>query len=173
MEFSNELLIAIFILVGAGCMAGFVAGLLGVGGGIIIVPVLFFVFQKIGISPESAIPIATATSLATMVFTSISSIRSHLKMGNVDLILLKMLAPFVLLGAFAGSVMVIQINGLWLSGLFGCIAIVAALNMIFRAGAKPLAGNLPNTIGKGLIGATIGFFSVMVGIGGGTLTVQP
>lgn len=171
MEFSNELFAVILGLFAAGCLAGFLAGLLGVGGGIIIVPVLFFVFLKIGISPASAMPIAAATSLATMVFTSLSSIRSHHKRGNVDLALLKNIAPFVLFGAFAGSVMVTQINGLWLSGLFGCIAIIAAVNMILRAGAKPLANKLPGTLAKGVIGVNIGFFSVMIGIGGGTLTV--
>lgn len=171
MEFSNELLFVILSLIATGCLAGFLAGLLGVGGGIIIVPVLFFVFQMIGVSPEAAMPIATATSLATMVFTSLSSIRAHIKRGNVDLPLLKTLAPFVILGVLAGSVIVTQINGLWLSGLFGCIAIIAALNMILRASAKPLASRLPGTPGKGIIGATIGFLSVMVGIGGGTLTV--
>jgi uncharacterized protein len=171
MEFSNELLWVSLSLMATGCFAGFIAGLLGVGGGIIIVPVLFFVFQMIGVSPENAMPIATATSLATMVFTSLSSVRAHIKMRNVDLALLKTLAPFVILGVLAGSVIVTQINGLWLSGLFGCIAIMAALNMILRAGAKPLASELPGTLGKGLIATTIGFFSVMIGIGGGTLTV--
>jgi uncharacterized membrane protein YfcA len=116
-------------------------------------------------------PIATATSLATMIFTSLSSIRAHMKRGNVDFPLLKILAPFVIMGVLAGSVIVTQINGLWLSGLFGFIAIIAALNMILRAGAKPLANKLPGTPEKGLMAATIGFFSVMVGIGGGTLTV--
>jgi uncharacterized membrane protein YfcA len=171
MEFSNELLFVILSLIATGCLAGLLAGLLGVGGGIIIVPVLFFVFQMIGVSPEAAMPIATATSLATMVFTSLSSIRAHMKRGNVDLPLLKTFAPFVIIGVLAGSVIVTQINGLWLSGLFGFIAIMAALNMILRAGAKPLASRLPGMPGKGLMATTIGFFSVMIGIGGGTLTV--
>ncbi|MFT7455427.1 MAG: putative membrane protein YfcA [Marinobacter maritimus] len=171
MEFSNELLFVILSLIATGCLAGLLAGLLGVGGGIIIVPVLFFVFQMIGVSPEAAMPIATATSLATMVFTSLSSIRAHIKRGNVDLPLLKTFAPFVIIGVLAGSVIVTQINGLWLSGLFGFIAIMAALNMILRAGAKPLASRLPGMPGKGLMATTIGFFSVMIGIGGGTLTV--
>ena len=171
MEFSNGLLFVILSLMATGCLAGFLAGLLGVGGGIIIVPVLFFVFQVIGVSPETAMPIATTTSLATMVFTSLSSIRAHIKMGNVDVALLKILAPFVIIGGLAGSVIVTQINGLWLSGLFGFVAIMAALNMILRAGAKPLANRLPGTPGKGIMAATIGFLSVMIGIGGGTLTV--
>lgn len=171
MEFSSELLIVILSLVGTGCFAGFLAGLLGVGGGIVIVPVLFFVFQMIGISPESAMSIAAATSLATMVFTSISSIRSHLKNGNVDVDLLKKLVPFVILGVIAGTVIATRINGLWLSGLFGCIAIMTSLNMLLRTNATPIAKTLPGSFGKGIIATNIGFFSVMIGIGGGTLTV--
>ena len=72
-----------------GVLAGILAGLLGVGGGIVIVPVLYFLFQHLGVSPESAMVVATATSLATIVPTSISSIRSHHQKGNVDFPLLQ------------------------------------------------------------------------------------
>ena len=79
----------ILALVSTGIFAGILAGLLGVGGGIVIVPVLFFLFQSFGVSAESAMLVATATSLATIVPTSISSIRSHQQKGNVDFDLLK------------------------------------------------------------------------------------
>ena len=85
-------------LVGTGVFAGVLAGLLGVGGGIVIVPVLFFLFQNFGVSPESAMVVATATSLATIIPTSISSIRSHNKKGNVDFALLKRWAAFIFIG---------------------------------------------------------------------------
>ena len=84
-EFITANIPTMLALVATGVFAGILAGLLGVGGGIVIVPVLFFLFQGFGVSPESAMLVATATSLATIVPTSISSIRSHNKKGNVDL----------------------------------------------------------------------------------------
>ena len=85
---------ALLALLTTGACAGLLAGLLGVGGGIIIVPVLFFLFQSNDVSPASAMVIATATSLATIVPTSISSIRAHYKKGNVDCPLLVRWGPF-------------------------------------------------------------------------------
>ena len=132
-------------LVVTGIFAGILAGLLGVGGGIVIVPVLFFLFQSFGVSPESAMLVATATSLATIIPTSISSIRSHTKRGNVDFYLLKRWAPFILTGVLAGSLLVTQVDGTWLTMLFGFIATLSALNMLFRTGKSAIFHQLPNT----------------------------
>ena len=88
-EFLTSNIYTFLALASTGVFAGILAGLLGVGGGIVIVPVLFFLFQSFGVSAESAMLVATATSLATIVPTSISSIRSHNKKGNVDFDLLK------------------------------------------------------------------------------------
>ena len=82
----------IVALIATGIFAGILAGLFGVGGGIVIVPVLYFLLQGFGVSPESAMMIATATSLATIVPTSLSSIRSHHSKGNIDLALIKYLS---------------------------------------------------------------------------------
>ena len=102
MQFLMDNLTVILSLIGTGVFAGLLAGMLGVGGGIVIVPVLFFLFQALGVSPESAMVIATATSLATIVPTSVSSIRAHNKKGNVDFDLLKAWAVFILMALFAG-----------------------------------------------------------------------
>jgi uncharacterized membrane protein YfcA len=158
-------------LVTTGIFAGILAGLLGVGGGIIIVPVLFFLFQSVGVSSESAMLVATATSLATIVPTSISSIRSHSQKGNVDFDLLKRWALFILMGALVGSWLVTRVEGTMLTMLFGVIAVLSALNMLFRAGKSALYQKLPNTAGQTVMGVSIGFFSSMVGIGGGTISV--
>ena len=158
-------------LVATGIFAGILAGLLGVGGGIVIVPVLFFLFQNFGASPESAMLVATATSLATIVPTSISSIRSHAKKGNVDFTLLKRWAPFILIGVLAGSILVTKVDGSWLTILFGLIASLSALNMLFRTGKSALFTQLPSKAGQSLMSTCIGFLSSMIGIGGGTLTV--
>jgi uncharacterized membrane protein YfcA len=160
-----------FALVATGIVAGILAGLLGVGGGIVIVPVLFFLFQGFDVSPVSAMLIATATSLATIVPTSVSSIRSHHANGNVDWAMIKWWTPFVVFGVIVGSLLVTTVGGPWLTGLFGAVATVSAMNMLFRAKAAPLAQQLPAKAGQGVMASIIGGLSSMVGIGGGTLTV--
>ena len=170
-EFLTSNLPTLLALVGTGIFSGVLAGLLGVGGGIVIVPVLFFVFQRFGVSPESSMLIATATSLATIVPTSISSILSHNKKGNVDFELLKRWAAFIFIGVLLGSWLVTRVEGTMLTILFGVIAILSALNMLFRASKPALYQQLPHATGQKVMGTSIGFFSSMVGIGGGTLSV--
>lgn len=162
---------SIFALCVTGVFAGILAGLLGVGGGIVIVPVLYFLFQKFGVSPQSAMVIATGTSLATIIPTSISSIRSHRKKSNVDLDLLKSWGGYILLGVLLGSYLVTQVDGSWLTPMFGVIASLSALNMLFRTGKSVLIDGLPGKLGQSALGSSIGFFSSMIGIGGGTLSV--
>ena len=170
-EFITSNIPTFLALLATGVFAGILAGLLGVGGGIVIVPVLFFLFQSFGVSPESAMVVATATSLATIVPTSISSIRSHHQKGNVDFDLLKRWSVFILIGVLVGSWLVTRVDGTWLTGLFGVIATLSALNMLFRTGASALFQQLPGKAGQTVMGTSIGFFSSMVGIGGGTISV--
>ena len=170
-EFLSNNISTLIALIATGAFAGILAGLLGVGGGIVIVPVLFFVFQGFGVSSESAMVIATATSLATIIPTSISSIRSHNQKGNVDFDLFKRWAVFIFIGVLAGSWLVTRVNGTWLTGLFGVIATLSALNMLFRSGKSALFQSLPGKAGQATMSSSIGFFSSMVGIGGGTISV--
>ena len=170
MQFILDNLTTILAMAGTGVFAGLLAGLLGVGGGIVIVPVLFFLFQALGISADTAMVVATATSLATIVPTSISSIKAHHGKGNVDFDLLKAWAPFILLGVLVGSYLVTQVNGYYLTILFGVIATLSALNMLI--GKKDaMFTSLPGKGGQSIMASCIGLFSSMVGIGGGTLTV--
>lgn len=154
-----------------GVFAGLLAGLLGVGGGIVIVPVLYFLFQSFGVSAETAMVVATATSLATIIPTSVSSIKAHRKKGNVDVSLLKSWWPFILIGVLAGSFLVTRVSGHWFTLLFGVIATLSALNMLFRTNQSHIADALPGKLGQSAMAGSIGFFSSMVGIGGGTLSV--
>ena len=170
MDAFMELLPTILALMATGVFAGILAGLLGVGGGIVIVPVLYFLFQALGVSADSAMLIATATSLATIIPTSISSIRAHRKKGNVDSDLLKRWGPFILLGVLLGSFAVTQVNGEVLTLLFGIIASLSAINM-FIGSKSAWFNDLPGALGQRIIAICIGLFSAMVGIGGGTLTV--
>ena len=154
-----------------GAIAGLLAGLLGVGGGIVIVPVLFFIFQLLGISPATAMSVAAGTSLLTIIPTSISSIRSHHKRGNVDFSIVKRWGPMIVLGAIAGVFFAGYAGGEIASIIFACIAIVFALHMLFRAQSKPLFIQLPAKIWQAIIASVIGLISVIMGIGGGTLGV--
>lgn len=170
-EFLTQNLPTFLALLAIGVFAGILAGLLGVGGGIVIVPVLFFLFQGFGVSPESAMVVATATSLATIVPTSISSIRSHHSKDNVDFDLLKRWTVFIFAGVLAGSWLVTRVDGTWLTMLFGVIATFSGLNMLLRTGKSALFQSLPGKAGQSAMGTSVGFFSSMVGIGGGTISV--
>ena len=167
----QEWLPIIVALLSTGLIAGVMAGLLGVGGGIVIVPALYLVFQSIGIEPSTAMLIATGTSLMTIVPTSISSARAHHKRGNVDLSILKRWLVPMLIGVLLGGRIATRVEGFVLTAIFGCIAILVALNMLFRASAPPLYQQLPKPPIQAALGSGIGFFSVMMGIGGGTLGV--
>ncbi|MCM2680236.1 sulfite exporter TauE/SafE family protein [Echinimonas agarilytica] len=158
-------------MIGTGVVAGILAGLLGVGGGIVIVPVFYFVLQSIGVPQATAILVATGTSLLVIIPTSLSSIRAHHQRGNIDWPLIKRWAPAMIIGVIAGSQTALLVDGAWVSGLFGIIAILVAMNMLFRAKAAPLAHQLPPMAGQRVMATCIGFFSVMIGIGGGTLGV--
>ncbi|TYK66634.1 sulfite exporter TauE/SafE family protein [Colwellia echini] len=169
-EIINQWPIVVALIV-TGIFAGLLAGLFGVGGGIVIVPVLYFLLQGFGVSPESAMMIATATSLATIVPTSVSSIRSHYLKGNVDVSLLKYWAPFILIMAIIGSLLAHYVRGNALTLMFAIIAISVSCNMLFRAGAPALMQKLPGKFGQGIMASTVGGLSVMIGIGGGTIGV--
>ncbi len=168
---ANEWYPVVLAMMATGCVAGLLAGLLGVGGGIVIVPVFYFVLEMLGVPSATAILVATGTSLLAIVPTSISSIKAHHGRGNIDWLLVKRWAPFMVVGVIAGSALATQVDGKLISGLFGIIALLVAMNMLFRANAKPLMASLPNTAGQGAMASSIGFFSVMIGIGGGTIGV--
>lgn len=170
-EFFYQHLTIALALAATGIVAGLLAGLLGVGGGIVIVPVLFFLLQAHEVSADSAMLIATATSLATMIPTSLSSIRAHWQKGNVDWLLLKGWSVFIVSGVLLGSWLVTRLDGRWLTLLFAVIATLAALNMLFRSGKPALFQQLPGKAAQGTMAGSIGFCSSMVGIGGGTLSV--
>lgn len=157
-------------LVGTGILAGILAGLLGVGGGIVIVPVLYFVFQYLGMDSIAAMSLATGTSLATIVPTSISSIRSHNRKGNVEWSLIQRWWMWILLGVLLGAMLISQFKSMLFVLLFSLIAAAVAIRMLFHK-AKDGGETLPGRFLQRLVAGSIGFFSVMIGIGGGTIGV--
>jgi uncharacterized membrane protein YfcA len=159
---------ALYLLLGA--IAGIVAGLFGIGGGLLIVPVLIFSFQLQGMAPEVLTHMAVATSLATIVVTSISSVRAHHQHGAVRWELFQPLAVGILAGAVLGVNTAVLLSGSVLQMALGLFVLAVAVQMAF--GLKPGAGDrVPGRGELGLSGGVIGWASSIFGIGGGTLTV--
>lgn len=159
------------VLLGTGLAAGLLAGLLGVGGGIVIVPVLFNLFPLLGIDEAVRMHLAVGTSLATIIPTSIVSMRAHHARGAVDWGLLKSWALAMACGVAAGTVLGAWAKGWVLTVVFATVAVVVSVNMALRKEGMTVADGLPTGWVRQAIGAGIGLFSVMMGIGGGTLTV--
>ena len=158
-------------LAATGFVAGVMAGLLGVGGGIVIVPVLYYLFQQFGINADTAMFVAVGTSLATIIATSISSVRSHHKKGGVDWALLRKWTPGVVIGVIAGTVLASYLEGNVLVILFSILAFIVALRMIFSSNGGHFAEQLPGQPLEFIYAFIIGSLSVMVGIGGGSISV--
>lgn len=158
-------------LVATGLVAGLMAGLIGIGGGIVIVPVLYNLFTWLGIDPSVRMHVAVATSLATIVPTSIVSAHSHYQRGSLDTDLLRSLAPAILAGVVAGTVLAGWLSGAALTAVFAMVALIVALNMALRSSSAALARGLPDPPARLALGAVIGGFSSLMGIGGGSLAV--
>ncbi len=158
-------------LLATGVVAGIIAGLLGVGGGIVIVPVLYYMFTALKVDPNVLMHVAVGTSLATILATGTSSARAHFKRGSVDMDLLKTWWWAIALGVLAGAAIAGNISGGALTLVFGVVALGVAANMLFRKDGPALSERLPGSPFKEGIGALIGGISVMMGIGGGTLGV--
>lgn len=154
-----------------GIIAGLLAGLLGVGGGIVIVPVLYHLFTLLGVDESVKMHVAVGTSLATIIPTSFISARAHSKKGNLDKVLFKSLVLPLFVGVLVGTAATAYVSGKVLAIVFGSIAILVAANMALRSNAKAVAQSLPGTPWRQGIGAFIGGFSTLMGIGGGTLSV--
>lgn len=154
-----------------GVIAGVMAGLLGVGGGIVIVPVLYHLFTFLGIDEAVRMHVAVGTSLATIIPTSIISSRAHFKRGSLDAAVLRKLIPGVIVGVILGAILSGVVNGQVLTGVFATIALLVALNMAFKKDGFTVREELPGAAGTGVLGFFIGGISTLMGIGGGTLSV--
>jgi uncharacterized membrane protein YfcA len=161
-------LIAELLLLGAA--TGFLAGLLGIGGGMLMVPAVTFVLGAKGFPPEYIVQMAVATSLATICFTSISSVRAHHKRGAVMWPVVARLAPGILLGSFLGAQLAVAIPGKALSILFALFVAFAATQIFLDRKPKP-SRTLPGTPGMVAAGAGIGMLSALVGAGGAFVSV--
>ncbi len=153
-----------------GLLAGFLAGYLGIGGGLVLVPALSFLFSQDPASADIAVQMAVATSLATMLFTSMSSLLSHHKRGAILWSLVRQMIPGLLVGALLGSFIADRIGNIALGIVFGVFAFIVGLQMLFGS-RHQRDSTLPGRFPVNGTSLGIGTFSSLLGIGGGSLTV--
>jgi len=163
---------SIILFVVLGSSAGFFAGLLGIGGGIILVPLFLWSFPHAGFSPDLTVHAAFATSLAIILPTAVSSTLGHRKRGNVEWHQVLYLAIGGGLGAIGGATAAATVSGLWLKGLFGLMQILVALKLlIFHPHLPPERLDQPGKAGLVVVGLIGGAFSAFFGVGGGVVAV--
>jgi uncharacterized membrane protein YfcA len=166
----RQVLPTLILLMATGLTAGMLAGLLGIGGGLIIVPAVTWILLAQGAPIDTAVPVAVATSLGSMLLTSASAIWFHDRRGGVDWACVARLAPAAGLGAFLGAWLATEISGTVLARIFAVVAAIIGLRMaLVRSSAR--AGRTPFPRAWFAAGPTIGAVSAMVGIGGGSLNV--
>lgn len=167
----NDMLFLVVAMLATGAVSGVLAGLLGIGGGIVIVPVLDAALAFLDIDAAIRMHIAVATSLATIIPTSIASSRAHHKRGALDLPLARRWAVFVLLGALLGAWIAAQVHSDVLALVFAVMAFLIALNLLLPTAGRTLSGGVPHNLPMLIVPTGIGTISSMMGIGGGTLSV--
>jgi uncharacterized membrane protein YfcA len=165
----DPLLIAELAVLGVG--TGFLAGLLGIGGGMVMVPFLTIIMGHRGASPDLAVKMAIATSMATIIFTSVSSVRAHHQRGAVRWDIVKRLAPGIVIGSLIGSLGAFSLlKGTVLALFFGLFVGFSATQMFLDKKPKP-SRQMPGGAGQLAAGGVIGFISGLVGAGGGFISV--
>lgn len=156
-------------LIASGLVAGFLAGLFGIGGGAVLVPVLYQFLTVLGVDESIRMHVSVGTSLGIIVPTSLRSFLAHKKRGAVDLELLKSWIIPVPLGVLAASLVAAHVSGDSLKGIFAIVALVLGLRMLFDKPNWRLGSDIPGNPVRAICGALIGFFSTLMGIGGGVM----
>lgn len=154
-----------------GAASGFIAGLLGVGGGIVLVPGLFYILTAAGFPQEQMMHVAIGTSLGIIIMTGISSSRAHWKRGAVRKDILPGIIPGLIAGVAAGTFAASIVDGSSLKGVFAVALLFLSGVMLVDSSRFHLAQQLPRQPWHGLMGGFIGFLSTLMGIGGGTISV--
>lgn len=161
---------SIALLLAVGALVGFVAGLLGIGGGMLMVPFMTMVLGSQGFPADQVVKVAIATSLTTILFTSLSSVRAHHARGAVRWDVVRLLVPGILAGSLAGAQVASRMNGRALALAFAAFVGVSAVRMLRTQQPKP-ARQLPGAGGMLGAGAGIGVLSALVGAGGAFISV--
>ncbi len=159
------------MLLAIGAFAGVIAGLLGVGGGIVLVPAFFYAFTYLGYAGPQLMQICLATSLATIVVTSLRSVAAHNRKGAVDWATLRGWAPGIAVGAIMGVVTAAGLRSTVLQGIFGVLGVVVGLYLAFGRAYWRLGPVMPGGVTRAVLSPAVGFLSVLMGIGGGSFGV--
>jgi uncharacterized membrane protein YfcA len=159
------------MLLGIGAIAGILAGLLGVGGGIVLVSAFYYAFSALGYESPQLMQMCLATSLATIIVTSVRSVLAHTKKGAVDWDILKGWAIGIAAGAIVGVTVASSLRSTALQAIFGILAIIVGLYMALGKSYWRLGQAMPMGVKGFLISPVIGFLSVLMGIGGGSFGV--
>jgi uncharacterized membrane protein YfcA len=163
------MIMQLFGYIATGITGGFLAGLLGIGGGAVVVPALAFLYP--GIMPDDMIMhMAVGTSLAIMLFTSSASLRIHHQASNIDWRLFKNLAPTLMLGVILGALLAKKLSTQGLETFFGVFLMAMALRILFYQTPKSEM-QLPNQVGMAFAGLGIGILSGILGVGGGVVAM--
>jgi uncharacterized membrane protein YfcA len=162
-------LLGLILVIGA--FAGVVAGLLGVGGGIILVPAFYFAFSSLGYDTPELMQICLATSLATIVVTSVRSVLAHNRKGAVDWDILKSWGPGIAIGAALGVAAASGLRSEVLMGIFGVLGLCVGLYLAFGRADWRLGDEMPGGVARAVVSPSLGFLSVLMGIGGGSFGV--
>ena len=163
-----EMLLLLLVI---GAFAGVLAGLLGVGGGIVLVPSFFYTFQTLGYAGPQLMQICLATSLATIIVTSLRSVLSHNRKGAVDWGILRTWAPGIAVGALVGMLVAAALRSGVLQGVFGTVGLVIGLYLGLGRSEWRLGPAMPRGGTRALMSPVVGFLSVLMGIGGGSFGV--
>ncbi len=162
-------LVALLVVIGA--FAGVIAGMLGVGGGIVLVPAFLHTFVGLGYDGPQIMQVCIATSLATIVFTSVRSMRGHAAKGAVDFAILRSWGPGIAVGAVVGVLVAGGLKSTVLMLIFGVLGTLVGLYIGFGRDDWRLGDRMPGGVGRAVTSAAIGFLSVLMGIGGGSFGV--
>jgi uncharacterized membrane protein YfcA len=173
MEFLNnpEWIYLLILMFGLAAMAGFLAGLLGIGGGLVLVPGLYFVFTSLGYESDTIMHVAVGTSLSTIIATGISSARAHYKRGSVRMDLVKNVGIGMVCGVLIGTIIASQVSGLWLQVFFAVTLVVLSVLMRLDPEKIKLYDDVPAQPIPALAGAFNGTICTLMGIGGAALNV--
>lgn len=158
--------------IGAGLLSGFVAGLFGIGGGIVTVPALYALFRSYGVGEEASLKTAIGTSLAVIIVTSIRSLTTHHAGGHVDMQVLRSWGPWIAIGAAIGGVSASLVSSEVLMMVFAAGALFIAWRRVRGRRAAPAAGDRLSPVAQIPIGLGAGFFSSLMGLGGGAVGVM-
>ena len=168
---SGDLIFSISILITTGLFAGFIAGLFGIGGGVVVVPVLYYIFTLAEIDESIRMHLSIGTSLANIIPISIISAFNHAKRKSVDLSFLRFIFISVVWGVILGSVVVSFLEGSSLILIYSILLMIVAMQFFFWKDKWRLAPEFPKNIYGHTYGSTIGFLATLIGVGGGAMSV--